>query len=85
MVFLCLQMVARRERRPVPAGQMAQAGRGRGGRGRSEELKSTARVFSKWYLGRGKHHALQRAGFCERDGEEVVLLPAPLLTLVVTR
>lgn len=30
-------------------------GTGEGREGCSEELRSTARVFSKWYLGRGKH------------------------------
>lgn len=60
-------------------------GTGEGREGCSEELRSTARVFSKWYLGRGKHPPPQRAGFCDCDGEQVVLLPAPLLALVVTR
>lgn len=61
-------------------------GTGEGREGCSEELRSTALVFSKWYLGRGKHPPLPPASrvlVIAMESRSSSCLP-PLLALVVT-
>lgn len=63
--------------RPDGTAGRAGPGRGRGGRGALESLNQQHVFSSSGIPGQGSIHTPQRGGFCECDGEGVVLLLPP--------